>query len=51
MTFMTGIGIIKIVVKEGKKVPYVIKNEWTRFLIEFEISGTVYFDNIKSSVK
>ena len=47
--FMTGIGLIKIVEKEGKKVQHVIKNEWTRFLIEFGLSDTVYFDQMKVS--
>jgi hypothetical protein len=47
--FMTGIGLIKIVEKEGKKIQHVIKNEWTRFLIEFGLSGTVYFDQMKVS--
>ena len=50
MTFMTGIGLIKIVItKEGKKVPWVCPKEWSTFLIQFGLSGTVYFDKMHVS--
>mmetsp|Transcript_11357 Transcript_11357/g.14232 ORF Transcript_11357/g.14232 Transcript_11357/m.14232 type:complete len:319 (-) Transcript_11357:976-1932(-) len=50
MTFMTGIGLIKIGSRNGKSLPFVIKKEWSTFLIQFELSGIVYFDKMKAKV-
>ena len=48
-TFMTGIGLLRIVEKDGKRLLQVMRNEWSRFLIGLGLSDIVYFDKMKVS--
>lgn len=49
-TFMTRLGLLRMMENNGKKSLHVITNEWTSFLIGFGLNDIVYFDRMEVSI-
>jgi len=46
-TFMTRLGLLRMMENNGKKSLHIITNEWTSFLIGFGLNDVIYFDRMK----